>query len=113
MKLKIYFSLLALLLSACSAGVEDLAASGNWSDIGYRDGIKGQHSRSFSELQKLGEANQAEYDQGYVRGVTEYCNPEHAYQIGLSGSYYQGVCEGTVSAQKFRMEWLRGWNEGK
>ncbi|MCV5647151.1 DUF2799 domain-containing protein, partial [Escherichia coli] len=24
---------------------------------------------------------------------------------------YEGVCEGTEQAQKFRMEWQRGWNE--
>lgn len=101
------------ILSGCTAGIDDMAKKGNWFDIGYRDGIKGQSSRSISELQKHGNANQAGYDQGYLKGVTEYCNPDFAYQIGLSGQYYEGVCEGTENAQKFRMEWQRGWNESQ
>ncbi|EGR4078612.1 DUF2799 domain-containing protein, partial [Vibrio cholerae] len=24
---------------------------------------------------------------------------------------YEGICEGTEQAQRFRMEWQRGWNE--
>ncbi|GAM62775.1 hypothetical protein JCM19232_1932 [Vibrio ishigakensis] len=51
------------------------------------------------------------YEQGYTRGVAEYCNPNFAYQMGLSGQYYEGACEGREDAQKFRMEWQRGWNE--
>ena len=35
----------------------------------------------------------------------------HAYQIGLSGQVYEGVCSGTEDAQRFRMEWQRGWDE--
>lgn len=98
-------------LTGCSAGLEDLAAKGNWKEIGYRDGIKGQPPRSHRQLAELGIANQGQYDQGYLEGVSEYCNPDFAYQMGLSGHYYEGVCEGTEQAQKFRMEWQRGWNE--
>ncbi|ODW89529.1 hypothetical protein BBL97_11120 [Vibrio parahaemolyticus] len=56
-------------------------------------------------------AKSGDYDRGYLEGVAEYCNPDFAYQMGLSGQYYEGVCEGTEQAQKFRMEWQRGWNE--
>ncbi len=111
MKLSFFSSLVLVVLSGCSVGIEELANEGDWFEVGYRDGVKGQHTRSFSELQSLGQANQAEYDNGYLKGVKEYCNPDFAYQIGLSGQYYEGVCEGTVNAQKFRMEWQRGWNE--
>lgn len=100
-----------LLVTACTASVEQLAQQGEWRALGYADGIKGHHSRSFSELQKLGQANQSDYDIGYLEGVNEYCNPDFAYQIGLSGQYYEGVCEGMDDAQRFRMEWQRGWEE--
>lgn len=102
---------LSFLVVACSSNNVDLAQKGDWHEIGFSDGIKGHHSRSFNELQQLGQANQAEYDQGYLKGVGEYCNPDFAYQIGLSGQYYEGVCEGTEESQRFRMEWQRGWNE--
>jgi hypothetical protein len=103
--------LMSVALFGCVSGVEELAAEGKWTEVGYRDGIKGQHSRSRGDLSKLGSANQAEYDAGYLEGITDYCNPNAAYQIGLSGQFYQGVCEGTEHGQKFRMEWQRGWNE--
>ncbi|WED22408.1 DUF2799 domain-containing protein [Vibrio sp. JC009] len=110
----IFVGLLAvLLLSGCAAGPEDLANQGDWHEIGYRDGIKGQPPRGYSKLQELGEANLSQYDDGYLEGVKVYCNPDFAYQIGLSGQHYEGVCEGTEHAQKFRMEWQRGWNESK
>ena len=115
----IRFSLLAVVvltitvLAGCSAGLDELAKEGDWHEIGYRDGIKGQHPRSYSQLKTLGQVNHIDYDQGYMKGIEEFCNPDFAYQMGLSGQYYEGVCEGTEHAQKFRMEWQRGWNEAK
>jgi len=108
---KIAILALSFLIVACSSSQIHLAQQGDWYEIGFSDGIKGLHSRSYNQLQELGQVNQAEYDQGYFHGITDYCNPDFAYQIGLSGQYYEGVCEGTDGAQKFRMEWQRGWNE--
>ncbi len=108
---KSMLGLALVLLVGCSATTEDLAQSGDWYQIGYRDGVKGQTARTAKELTSLGNSNPGDYDQGYLEGLSEYCNPDFAYQIGLSGQYYEGVCEGTKQAQKFRMEWQRGWNE--
>ncbi|KJY83712.1 lipoprotein [Vibrio galatheae] len=108
---KIIIAALVLLLAACSSSPEKLAQKGNWRQIGYQDGITGHTQRSYKELASLGDVKHADYEQGYLEGVDEYCNPDFAYQIGLSGQYYEGVCEGTETAQKFRMEWQRGWNE--
>ncbi|ODS12269.1 DUF2799 domain-containing protein [Vibrio scophthalmi] len=102
---------LLTILAGCASSVEQLAKAGDWYQVGYQDGVSGNTERSFSDLAKLGEANQADYNQGYLTGVEEYCNPNFAYQIGLSGQYYEGVCEGTEDAQEFRMEWQRGWND--
>ncbi|UUM30123.1 DUF2799 domain-containing protein [Vibrio japonicus] len=108
---KLMVCALAFFLVACAATTEQLAKEGNWYQIGYQDGVSGNTQRSHKELSSMGSVNQAEYEQGYLEGVTEYCNPNFAYQIGLSGQYYEGVCEGTAQAQKFRMEWQRGWND--
>ncbi len=108
---KAMLGLAVALLTGCSATTQDLAQSGDWYQIGYRDGVIGHTAQTVKELRSLGNSKPADYDQGYLDGVAEYCNPDFAYQIGLSGQYYQGVCEGTEQAQKFRMEWQRGWNE--
>ncbi|EEZ83038.1 DUF2799 domain-containing protein [Vibrio alginolyticus] len=108
---KVTVGLALALLAGCTATTADLAKSGDWHQIGYQDGITGHTSRTMSELRELGSVKQSDYDQGYLEGLREYCNPAFAYQMGLSGQYYEGVCEGTGQAQKFRMEWQRGWNE--
>lgn len=99
------------LLAGCSVSDRDLAAQGDWYQIGYQDGIAGHNARTNKDLNKLGVVQQSEYDSGYLDGVKEYCNPAVAYQIGLSGQYYEGACEGTDQAQRFRMEWQRGWED--
>lgn len=104
----------ALSVSGCATSDNDLAAQGDWQAIGYKDGIKGVTSRTVSNLNDLGSAPiVSDYEQGYSKGIAEYCNPDFAYQIGLSGQYYEGVCEGMQDAQQFRMEWQRGWDESK
>lgn len=99
------------LLFGCATSDEALAHKGDWVAIGYSDGVNGRVPRSFSQLSELGSANMSAYDEGYNKGVKEYCNPDFAYQMGLSGQTYEGVCEGTEDGQRFRMEWQRGWQD--
>ncbi|MGF1910488.1 DUF2799 domain-containing protein [Vibrio kasasachensis] len=101
------------LLAGCVSSIDEMAKAGDWYQVGYQDGVSGNNSRSMRELSSMGNVNTADYDQGYLEGVNKYCNPNAAYQIGLSGQYYEGVCEGTEDAQRFRMEWQRGWNESR
>ncbi|PMH39727.1 hypothetical protein BCU68_06380 [Vibrio sp. 10N.286.49.B3] len=98
-------------LAGCSSNVDTLAEQGNWYQIGYQDGVKGNIARSYNSLLALGDADPGRYSEGYAVGVDEYCDPNHAYQIGMSGFTYEGVCSGTKDGQKFRMEWQRGWND--
>ncbi|WP_099610667.1 DUF2799 domain-containing protein [Vibrio fujianensis] len=95
----------------CVASENDLAEQGNWHQIGYNDGVAGNTPRSYQALSEVGPVKHNDYEKGYLEGITEYCNPNFAYQMGVNGQYYEGVCEGTEQAQKFRMEWQRGWNE--
>lgn len=98
-------------LVGCAASDSELAKEGNWYQIGYQDGMVGHSQRSYKTLSELGDVQVSDYESGYSSGIAEYCNPNFAYQIGVSGQYYEGVCEGTDQAQQFRMEWQRGWNE--
>ena len=100
-----------LLLCGCAVSDKELAEKGNWYQIGYRDGIAGLSQRSNHSLSELGLANQSEYDVGYMDGVDQYCNPNFAYQVGLSGQYYEGVCDGLKTGNRYRMEWQRGWEQ--
>ena len=108
---KLNVVLVVMALTGCVASEAELAQQGNWQQIGYQDGVAGHSQRSYELLSELGSVKQADYELGYTQGVKEYCNPNFAYQMGLSGQFYEGVCEGTDDAQKFRMEWQRGWNE--
>ncbi|MGO4231721.1 DUF2799 domain-containing protein [Vibrio cholerae] len=100
-----------VLLAACAASESQLVQEGNWYQIGYQDAVTGHTQRSYKSLMEIGSAKLGDYEQGYQKGLEQYCNPDVAYQIGLSGQYYEGICEGTEQAQRFRMEWQRGWNE--
>ncbi|WP_162045673.1 DUF2799 domain-containing protein [Vibrio taketomensis] len=110
---KLFSVMILSALAGCSSSIEDFAQAGDWYQVGYQDGIRGVTARSINELSSMGNVNTADYDQGYLQGVTEYCDPNAAYQIGLSGQLYEGVCEGTEDAQRFRMEWQRGWDDSR
>lgn len=108
--------LLIMAMVGCSSGISDLAKQGRWQELGFQDGGKGLNQRSPSRLNELGEetsqsADYSSYEEGYLNGITEYCNPNFAYQIGLSGQSYNGVCQNTEDSQQFRMEWQRGWSD--
>ncbi|MBL4828358.1 MAG: DUF2799 domain-containing protein [Aliivibrio sp.] len=111
--------LLVLFISSlvgCSSGISDLAKQGRWQELGFRDGNKGLNQRTPSRLSDWGEESSqsvdySSYEEGYLNGITEYCNPNYAYQIGLSGQSYNGVCQNTEDSQQFRMEWHRGWSD--
>ncbi len=103
--------MIGLSLVGCAASDSELAQTGDWYQIGYQDGVIGHSQRSYKTLSELGDVQESDYENGYSAGISEYCNPNFAYQIGVSGQYYEGVCEGTENAQKFRMEWQRGWSE--
>lgn len=102
-----------LVFVGCTANDQNLAESGDWYQIGYQDGVAGLIQRTNKALSTLGVVKQSDYDLGYIDGVKEYCNPNFAYQIGLSGQMYEGVCDGLDIGNKFRMEWKRGWEQYK
>ncbi|MDD1782996.1 DUF2799 domain-containing protein [Enterovibrio sp. ZSDZ35] len=110
---------LAALMVGC-AGIEDttnLVQQGDWTAVGERDGVRGLPSRSMSDLQALAAkagvdaVNVAEYEQGYNEGVDRYCDVNNAYEIGLSGMQYLGVCANMENGVRFELEWQRGFED--
>lgn len=47
---KLIFLMLVSILMACAASTEQLAKEGDWYEIGYQDGVRGQAQRPFKEL---------------------------------------------------------------
>ncbi|OOE60461.1 hypothetical protein BZG13_01385 [Salinivibrio sp. ML323] len=118
--IKTFFSLwvVALLVGCAASTTQGLVGEQNWYGLGEQDGQRGLPQRSLKNLQTLasqaGErmnANYLDYEQGYLQGIDAYCDPTHAYQLGLDGNPYMGVCESRPGSQRFRMEWQRGYND--
>ena len=94
--------LILMSLSGCASLSEREcleADATSWERIGYEDGFNGyhpdrrlnQHSEACGELGVL--PQRETYMAGWSRGVREYCLPERAYQVGLSGSRGNpGIC---------------------
>ncbi|ODA30513.1 hypothetical protein A8L45_20050 [Veronia pacifica] len=103
-----------LLLTACAFSPLDKAIeSGDWYLLGKLDGERGALAKSEKDVSLLAEragksAKYDLYDAGYHAGNRMYCNVHNAYNIGLSGSPYRGVCDYHSDASLFRTEWQRG-----
>lgn len=108
-----------LFLTACSAMVstETLVKQNKWYEVGLRDGERGLTSRSMSELNVLAKnnglfaPNVVKYETGYKIGIDRFCNLDNAYDIGLSGMNYNGVCANQPDGLQFSMDWQRGFSD--
>ncbi|MEZ8148630.1 DUF2799 domain-containing protein [Enterovibrio norvegicus] len=115
----IALSLLVMTMVGCVSidSAESLAAEGKWQAIGESDGVRGLPSRSLSDLAELAQkagvasANVGNYESGYMSGVDKYCDVNNAYDIGLSGFRYLGVCANAPDGLRFQMEYQRGFED--
>lgn len=89
--------LAALLLAGCATMSEDECRSADWYDVGLRDGLDGKPA---SLLRKHADAcaeygiqpGGPRYQEGRAEGLRRYCRLENAFESGLDGRKYQGVC---------------------
>lgn len=82
-----------------------------WNDAGYQLGLQGK-ARTVKVAEELKNPRLLDaYDAGYKKGLAVFCDPAKAYQYGVEGNYYSGICEPEADAKQFQMEWQRGWNE--
>lgn len=85
------------LLSGCATLNEDECKSADWRLIGFEDGAAG---RPTAYLGKHREAcaeykitpNMDAYMRGHTEGLSQFCVPEKAYQLGISGRTYPTIC---------------------
>ena len=90
-------SLWIIALSGCASMSGDECATSDWSAVGYEDGSRGSTSERFSNHREACAKHgitpdfQA-YQQGRTDGLVEFCQPSRGFNLGASGSSYNGVC---------------------
>jgi hypothetical protein len=84
-------------LSGCASMSADECATSDWSAVGYEDGSRGYTTERFSNHRKACAkhgitADFQAYQQGRADGLVDFCQPSRGYNLGASGSQYNGVC---------------------
>lgn len=101
-------SLTCLLALTVAAGCANRSLSahqcqaGDWQTVGYRDGVNGKNQSHLLEHQNAcGRHNivpdAAGYRSGWAQGIREYCQPQRAYDLGVSGGRLRSVCPADLS----------------
>ena len=85
------------LLPACATLDEGECRTADWYDMGVRDGLNGEPASRLHEHNKACAKYgirplEPRYFEGRNRGLQEYCRFDNAFQTGLKGQRYQGVC---------------------
>lgn len=100
-------------LTGCASISEDECISGNWSDIGYKDGVNGKSRGKLADYAKTCikygvEPNRDVYLTAFENGLVKYCTFEQGLKLGEDGSSYNQVCSGDL-ANGFS----QGYDEGR
>lgn len=100
-------------LTGCASISEDECISGNWSDIGYKDGVNGKSRGKLADYAKTCikygvEPNRDVYLTAFENGLVKYCTFEQGLKLGENGSSYNQVCSGDL-ANGFS----QGYDEGR
>ena len=100
-------------LTGCASISKDECISGNWSDIGYKDGVNGKSRGKLADYAKTcmkygAEPNRDVYLMAFESGLVKYCTFEQGLKLGENGSSYNQVCFGHL-ANGFS----QGYDEGR
>ena len=109
------FLIVLLSLTGCASSAMDAAEcrAGNWHAIGYEDGASGKNPQYFGQRRKACAehgivADFDAYMTGRQDGLTHFCDPANAYNVGASGQRYDGVCPAEREAA-FLAEYHKGY----
>lgn len=86
-----------LLLSGCATLNKSECLNADWRTIGLEDGSRGHPVTRIGEHRKACaehgvQPDLAAYRVGHQEGVRLFCVPRRAYELGVQGRNYQGVC---------------------
>ncbi len=87
-----------LALTGCATLSKEECLSGNWEEIGFRDGTNGKTGAFLQSHAKACEKTgvrpvQSLWEQGRQRGLPVYCVPSKAYSEGRRGRSLNVVCD--------------------
>lgn len=103
----------AAALAGCATMSPEECAVADWRALGAVDGERGETLATFENRQQTCAKNGivADFDAyklGRADGLVSFCRPERAFQFGLDGGAYRGVCPAETDTA-FRMNWERGY----
>ena len=108
----IFTVLLSIVLFACtSIQLKEMVSENDWQAVGEHHANLGMKEYSSAQLQVLsdkygnGEVDYSRYRKGYQQGLSIYCQPEHASELGAEGKEYLGICGRLPHGDKFRRDW--------
>jgi hypothetical protein len=109
----IFTAMFSLALGGCASMSAEECETANWQTIGFEDGANGLPGSSIARHRKACAkagitADQSEYEVGRLAGLREYCQPGRGYDVGRSGSRYQGVCPAELEG-----DFLAAFEEGR
>lgn len=93
--------------SGCASLSEQECRAGRWHALGEADGRAGRPQARLANHREACAAygifpSEAEYIDGYLAGLRDYCRIENAFREGLEGRAYHGVCPAGAGELHFR-----------
>ena len=109
----ILLALATALLGGCASIPKSACQSGDWYDIGMRDGTNGRpEDRFLDHAQACAKhglpADREQWLVGRAHGLEQYCTTRSGLDVGASNGRYAGVCP-VAQEQDF----LRGYDVGR
>jgi hypothetical protein len=106
-------ALMSTILGGCASIPKSACQSGDWYDIGLRDGGNGRaEDRFLDHAQACAKhglpADREQWLIGRTRGLEQYCTTRNGLAVGESNNRYAGVCP-AISEQDF----LHGYDVGR
>ena len=90
-----------LILAGCATLDKEQCMRGDWRELGVKDGVSGEPAARIEEHRKACAEHGIRPDErlymaGRAEGLREYCRIDNAFQSGLKGKQYKGVCPADV-----------------
>ena len=98
MKRSIFILLIgSMILAGCATLNKEECLSGNWRELGMKDGVNGEPANRIKEHRKACAEHGIQLDEklymaGHAEGLREYCQIDNAFRSGLNGQRYNSVC---------------------
>lgn len=94
-------------LAGCATVSREECATGDWAAIGARDGARGldpdaifaRHQTACARVDVT--PDRARWQQGYARGLAQFCTPQGGLEAGRAGRIYRDICP-AAATPRFR-----------